>query len=281
MKPICIAALLRACSSPSPRGASIAATSSGRRLSMSSRQTGVRSLSITAARTPSRSSPSLAARAVKRYSRVSAFSTPGSRRAARTSSSVQAIDSGHCRRRVFRMPWPQSLASSRATSAARSAASKASSISSRRGGERRLRGRRLEVGDRRPGRRSRRARRTSSGQRLSGTKWSAKPARMASPAPMRWPVRPRYSPSRPSARARIEVAPMSGMRPIMHSGIASWVRLADDAVAGMAGEADAAAHDEAVHQHDDGLREAGDPGVHPVLVGPEAPALARSRRGDR
>ena len=52
-----------------PSGASMAATSSGRRLSMSSRQTGLRSLSITAARMPSRSSPSLAAREVKRYSR--------------------------------------------------------------------------------------------------------------------------------------------------------------------------------------------------------------------
>ena len=45
--------------------------------------------------------------------------------------------------------------------------------------------------------------------------------------------------------------------------------LADDAVAAVAGDADAAAHDEAVHQRHIGLGVAGDPGVHPVLVGPE------------
>ena len=44
---------------------------------MASRQTGVRSLSMTAARTPSRNSPSEQAREVKRYSRASAFGDAG------------------------------------------------------------------------------------------------------------------------------------------------------------------------------------------------------------
>ena len=47
-------------------------------------------------------------------------------------------------------------------------------------------------------------------------------------------------------------------------------RRTDDAVAAMAGDADAAAHDEALHQGDAGLGVARHPGVHPVLVGPEA-----------
>ena len=50
---------------------------------------------------------------------------------------------------------------------------------------------------------------------------------------------------------------------------------ADDAVAGVAGDADAAAHDEAAHQRHDRLRVAGDPRVHPVFVGPE-----RAGRGE-
>ena len=48
--------------------------------------------------------------------------------------------------------------------------------------------------------------------------------------------------------------PTSGTRPIAHSGMATWRGLADDAVAAVAGDADAAAHDEALHQRDVGLR---------------------------
>ena len=45
---------------------------------------------------------------------------------------------------------------------------------------------------------------------------------------------------------------------------------AGDAVAAVGRHADAAAHDEALHQRDVGFGVAGDAGVHPVFLGPEA-----------
>ena len=111
---------------------------------------GVRSLSITAARMPSSRSPSCLARQVKRNSRRSAFSMPGSRRAARTSSSVQAIDSGDAApaSEARRGPSRWSRAAPRWRRGRRP--SKASSIASRTAASA-GRGRGREGGDRRRG----------------------------------------------------------------------------------------------------------------------------------
>ena len=251
---------------------------------MASRQTGLRSLSITAARMPSSRSPSLAARQVKRYSRRERLLDAG----VAAGGADQLERAGHRQRRLAargssarRGPSRWSRAGRRGRRGRRRRRRRRSPRAARRA--RRSGAGAAEGGDRRPGRRSstsaRGERRASA---ASGTKWSAKPARIASPGPMRWPVRPRYSPRRPGrARRAAGVPPTSGMRPIAHSGMATCVRLADDAVAAVAGDADAAAHDEAVHQRDVGLRVAGDPGVHPVLVGPEAAGRGRSRRGGR
>ena len=57
-------------------------------------------------------------------------------------------------------------------------------------------------------------------------------------------------------------------------------RRADDAVAGIAADPDAAAHDEALHQRDDGLGIFGNAGVHAIFVAKEHPAnqmIARAR----
>ena len=116
---------------------------------MASRQTGVRSLSMTAARMPSRRSPSLAAREVKRYSRaqrlldarVAAGGADELERAGHRERGLAARGSSACR---GPSRWPR--AGRRA--AARSAASKASSISSPQRGERRRGGGRREGGDR-------------------------------------------------------------------------------------------------------------------------------------
>ena len=218
---------------------------------MSSRQTGLRSLSITAARMPSSRSPSPAAREVKRYSRPapSRRRGRGGRRApARACRPSTAATAGAA---CCRTPWPQSLVSSRAARAARSAASKASSIASRSAASGASGGGAVEAGDRRRRRRSRSEPAASSGQRGLGHEvvGEAGEDRVAR-RPCGGRSAPRYSPSRPGARARRWLAPTSGMRPIMHSGMATWVRLADDAVAAVAGDADAAAHDVALHQRD-------------------------------
>ena len=90
---------------------------------------------------------------------------------------------------------------------------------------------------------------------------------------MRWPVTPRYSPRRPGARARSCGGADVGDEADHAFGHGDLGGLADDAVAAVAGDADAAAHDEALHQRDVGLGEGGDAGVHAVFVGPEAAAL--------
>ena len=94
------------------------------------------------------------------------------------------------------------------------------------------------------------------------------------------PVSPRYSPSRPGARPSSHVPPTSGVNPMRVSGMASFDRSVTTRSGGVAGEADAAAHRDAVRERDDGLRVLGDAGVEGVLGAEERAGALRIARAD-
>ena len=249
---------------------------------MSSRQRGLRSLSMTAARTPSRNSPSRAGaggEAVLAGQRLLdagvAAGGADEREGAGHRQRAQAAQRLRGRRGPSRWPrggrrWrrgrrPRRRRRSRSASAARAAAGAGSA----------------KAATAASGSPVSRSAAVSSGQRSSGTKLSAKPARMASPGPMRWPVRPRYSPSRPGAAARMRGGADVGDEADGAFGHRDLGGRADDAVAAMAGDADAAAHDEALHQRDTGLGVARRSGRSSGTRRPRSARPRRSRRGGR
>ena len=208
---------------------------------------------------------------------------PGSRRAARTSSSVQAIDSGDWRRSDLQHPVaPVAGLEPRPRRVARSGAAKASSIallaaaSAGSGAGRRERRRS------RPDRRSRPGAAASSGQRASGTKRSAKPAWIASPGAHAVAGQPEVLAETPRrARPAAGCRRRRGSGRCAHSGMAMrvvspttrWLPWpATPTPPPMTKPCISATY---------GLGDSGRSGVHPVLVGPEARGRRRSRRGGR
>ena len=96
---------------------------------------------------------------------------------------------------------------------------------------------------------------------------------------MVWPVNPKYAPISPGERDNSQVPPTSGKKPRPTSGIASFVRSVTTRWRAMRGQADAAAHHEAVHERDIRFGIFRDARIHDVFLAPEH--LAKIAAGAR
>ena len=103
----------------------------------------------------------------------------------------------------------------------------------------------------------------------AGTKWSARPGGIASPASSRAPVRAACTPSCPGDRASRCRMPTSGQSPISVSGMASSESSDTIRMPAVRRDPQTAAEGDAALVGDDRLRVAGQGRVHVVLVGQE------------